>query len=133
MTFRLNCLVFGNPFPTDSIFTVEALSAKLVANLKQLVKSTPQGLTPGNNIGAHHLDLWKVSIAPEDIEATLSTARHPNDLGGDRLNPMLRLTEVFLDTPPIDELHIIVGLKRLIDHTGLPNAHHAKLNLRTEF
>jgi hypothetical protein len=57
----------------------------------------------------HILDLWKVSIADEDLDSSHELIRHPEKIEGSaKLRSLARLNGVFPDPPADEHLHIIV-------------------------
>jgi hypothetical protein len=106
-TISLNCWVIGRAPPSKHFFPLQIGKRMTVAALREAIKL--QGNIQLTGKDAKSLDIWKVSVALEDIDAKLGTVRLGNDLGvgGKKLAPRQLLSRIFSDPPAVASLHII--------------------------
>ncbi|RIA85088.1 hypothetical protein C1645_831342 [Glomus cerebriforme] len=114
-TITLSCLVVGeNPY--ENAFAVEIETTKLVSFFKKAIKEEqPQTFT---NVDAKDIKLWKVDISLEEPNKKLelvNTKINVNikeDLGGEELPPLSKISKYFTSQPADEHIHIIVKLPR---------------------
>lgn len=107
-SFKLNYWVLGDDSSRQHIPTI-CVGKKVTVNaLKKAIlvkeKHTLRGMA------AKSLDIWKVSIAVEDLDAKLADMRLQDNpcYGVEKLDPRRPLTGAFPDPPADGHLHILV-------------------------
>ena len=107
----LSCLVIGeNPY--ENVFEVDIDNNKTVNRLKKAIKEEqPQTFT---NVDSKDIKLWKVNISlkePNEKLVVVNTKINVNikeDLGGEELPPLSKISKYFTSQPVDEHIHIIV-------------------------
>ncbi|RHZ79302.1 hypothetical protein Glove_149g87 [Diversispora epigaea] len=108
-TIILSCLVVDeNP---SNAFPVEIGNNKLVGFLKEVIKEKKKN--DFATFDADKLKLWKVDIPTENENEKLTAVQNINvnikdDLGGEELKPLSKISKHFPTEPPEEHIHIIV-------------------------
>ncbi|GBB93399.1 hypothetical protein RclHR1_21600002 [Rhizophagus clarus] len=105
------CLVVGeNPY--ENVFEVDIDNNKTVNRLKKTIKEEqPQTFT---NVDSKDIKLWKVNISleePNEKLVAVNTKINVNikeDLGGEELPPLSKISKHFTSQPADEHIHIIV-------------------------
>ena len=110
-TITLSCLVVGeNPY--ENAFAVEIDTTKLVSFFKDAIKEKKQN--DFANVDADKLKLWKVDISLEEENKKLelvNTKINVNikeELGGEELSPLSKISKHFTFQLADEHIHIIV-------------------------
>ena len=110
-TITLSCLVVGeNPY--ENAFAVEIDTTKLVSFFKDAIKE--KNTQAFANVDAKDIKLWKVDISLEEENEKLelvNTKINVNikeDLGGEELPPLSKISKHFTSQPTDEHIHIIV-------------------------
>ncbi|RHZ58297.1 hypothetical protein Glove_374g15 [Diversispora epigaea] len=108
-TIILSCLVAGeNP---SNAFEVEIAKSKSISFLKEVIKEKKKN--DFATFDADKLKLWKVDIPTENENEKLTAVQNINvnikdDLGGEELKPLSKISKHFPTEPPEEHIHIIV-------------------------
>ena len=107
-TVTLSCLVVGeNPY--ENAFEVDIEINKSISKLRDAIKEKID-----DNVKAKDLKLWKVNISFEEENKKLelvNTKINVNikeDLGGEELPPLSKISKHFPSQPADEHIHIIV-------------------------
>ncbi|GES87269.1 hypothetical protein GLOIN_2v1571020 [Rhizophagus clarus] len=110
-TITLSCLVVGeNPY--ENVFEVDIDNNKTVNRLKDAIKENQKPFF--DNIAPKELKLWKVDISLKEENKKLelvNTKINVNikeDLGGEELPPLSKISKYFPSQPADEHIHIIV-------------------------
>ncbi|PKK59397.1 hypothetical protein RhiirC2_295841 [Rhizophagus irregularis] len=107
-TITLSCLVVGeNPY--ENAFAVEIDTTKLVSFFRDAIKEKID-----DNVKAKDLKLWKVDISLEkenkklELVNTKINVNIKDELGGEELPPLSKISKHFSSQPADEHIHIIV-------------------------
>ncbi|GBC08874.1 hypothetical protein RclHR1_08450002 [Rhizophagus clarus] len=110
-TITLSCLVVGeNPY--ENVFKVDIDNNKTINRLKDAIKENQKPFF--DNIASKELKLWKVDISLKEENKKLelvNTKINVNikeDLGGEELPPLSKISKHFPSQPADEHIHIIV-------------------------
>src|SRR6266496_2764371 len=110
-TITLSCLVVGeNPY--ENVFEVDIDNNKTVNRLKKAIKE--EQLQTFANVDAKDLKLWKVDISLEkenkklELVNTKINVNIKEELGGEELPPLSKISKHFISQPADEHIHIIV-------------------------
>jgi hypothetical protein len=99
--YTVFCWVIGDPF--DFIFPIYVSKTVNAASLKKTIVEENEAF---HGADPRTLNLWKVSIAEEDLETQLEHVSRPSDIRG--AEKLARMARVFSSPPEFEHLHIIV-------------------------
>ena len=104
---NLNCWVMGASPPSKRSFPLRIAKSATVAALRKAIQSREE--FAGQS--ARGFDIYKVSIAINDMDADLEDVQSGEDLGpeSEKLKPRQVLSRVFSDPPAVSALNIIMS------------------------
>ena len=107
----LSCLVAGeNPY--DNAFNVKVNKTEAVSELRDAIKENQKPFF--DNIAPKELKLWKVDISLEkenkklELVNTKINVNIKEELGGEKLPPLSKISKHFTSQPADEHIHIIV-------------------------
>ncbi|KAH8917023.1 hypothetical protein BT69DRAFT_1355087 [Atractiella rhizophila] len=103
-TLSLNCWIRG----TDrrEIFDVEISSSKTVMRLRKAIKD--ENPISFRDVDAKMLILYKVALRMDALEESMKVALNQ----GESLEPLSQLSEIFVDPPASNHIHILIDAPR---------------------
>ena len=112
-TITLSCLVVGeNPYENAFPVDIDTNKVKTVGHLRDAIKENQKPFF--DNIAPKELKLWKVDISlKEENEKLIAVNTKINvnikeDLGGEELPPLSKISKHFISQPADEHIHIIV-------------------------
>jgi len=109
-TITLSCLVVGeNPYDNSFPVDIDTNKVKTVGHLRDAIKEKID-----DNVKAKDLKLWKVDISFEkenkklELVNTKINVNIKEDLGGEELPPLSKISKHFSSQPADEHIHIIV-------------------------
>src|SRR5437016_3525264 len=110
-TITLSCLVVGeNPYENAFPVDIDTNKVKTVGHLRDAIKENQKPFF--DNIAPKELKLWKVDISlKEENEKLIAVNTKINvnikeDLGGEELPPLSKISKYFTSQPADEHIHI---------------------------